>query len=87
MTTVYVVLHNFLWDNPTEVVGVFMSKKEAIQSLVDDVHEYERALEDDEDVTVTVTSKEKIKNDLKRKYKKYFRMGEDEWSIQKSKLK
>ncbi len=87
MTTVYVVLHSFLWDNPTEVVGVFMSKKEAVQGLVDDIQQFERDLEDDDDVTVTVTSKETIKNDLKRKYKKYFRTGEDQWSIQKSKLK
>lgn len=81
MTTVYVVLHHsFLWS-PTEVVGVFMSEEQAIQSLVDDVHEYEIE-KADEDEPYNLMSKERI-----IKYKTCFRLGEDQWSIQETKLK
>jgi hypothetical protein len=78
-STVYIVLHivSYTTSMPPKVVGVFMSEEQAIQSLVDDVHEYEKEVE-----PYKFTSQEII-----IKYKTNFCLGEDQWSIQETKLK
>jgi hypothetical protein len=78
---VYVVLHTFLWDNPTEVVGVFTSKEDAIKNLIEDVHRFERFVEDE---SVNVTDRETIIDSLE--YKEYFCLCESVWTIKESNL-
>jgi hypothetical protein len=79
---VYVVLHSFLWDNPTNVVGVFTSKDKAIEALIEDVHTFER-----QDTTeVVVTDREIILHDLQRQYKEYFCKYESVWNIRETKF-